>query len=92
MTGIAHVTSIRFVVATAGFADEQLTVHTATFALEQELERLQTVDAVGRRPTGPLAQQLPLDVLSFHPGLQVSETRITHTVSKTTTLTRDVRC
>ncbi|TNN40455.1 hypothetical protein EYF80_049377 [Liparis tanakae] len=45
---------------TAGLADEELAVQTLTLAVDQELEGLQTSDAVGLGQAALVAQQLPL--------------------------------
>jgi len=68
-TGITHPAELLLVVQTAGLADEELAVQTLTLAVDQELEGLQTSNAVGLGQAGLVAQQLPLGVFFFNLGL-----------------------
>lgn len=71
MTGVAHPAVLLVVVATAGLAGVELAVETLAPRVEQELEGLQTPDAVRLGQAGLVAQQLPLGVFSFDFGLQL---------------------
>lgn len=65
MTGVADPAVLLVVVAAAGLADVELAVEALVPGVEQELEGLQTSDAVGLSETGLLAQQLSLGVFSL---------------------------
>lgn len=71
MTGVAHPAVLLVVVAAAGLAGVELAVETLAPGVEQELEGLQTSDAVRLGQAGLVAQQLPLGVFSFDFGLQL---------------------
>lgn len=71
MTGVAHPSVLLVVVAAAGLAGVELAVETLAPGVEQELEGLQTPDAVRLGQAGLVAQQLPLGVFSFDFGLQL---------------------
>lgn len=65
VTGVAHPAVLLVVVAAAGLADVELAVQTLAPGVEQELEGLQTPDAVGLGQAGLAAQQLSLGVFFF---------------------------
>lgn len=72
-TGVTHPAQLLLVVEAAGLADVELTVQTLTLAVDQELERLQTADAVRVGQARLVAQQLSLGVFSFDLGLKLPE-------------------
>lgn len=75
MTGITQPAVLLHVVAAAGLADVELAVQALALAVDQELERLETADAVRLRQTGLAPQQLPLGVFSLNLGLKLPKNR-----------------
>lgn len=71
VTGVAHPALLLVVVAAAGLADVELAVQTLAPGVEQELEGLQTSDAVRLGQAGLAAEQLSLGVFSLDFVLQV---------------------
>lgn len=65
VTGVAHPAVLLVVVAAAGLADVELAVETLAPGVEQELEGLQTSDAVRLSQAGLAAEQLSLGVFSL---------------------------
>lgn len=62
VAGVTHPALLPLVVAAAGLADVQLAVQTLALGVDQELEGLETPDAVALSQPGLVAQQLSLRV------------------------------
>lgn len=63
VAGVTHPALLPLVEAAAGLADVQLAVQTLALGVDQELEGLETADAVALSQPGLVAQQLSLCVL-----------------------------
>lgn len=73
VAGVTHPALLPLVVAAAGLADVQLAVQTLALGVDQELEGLQTSDAVALSQPGLVAQQLSLRVFFLNLCLEVPE-------------------